>query len=251
MKYMQTGKHILFWVLVTVVMIIGFGSTFDDYSKTFFFVTFLMPVAMATSYFFNYFLVPRYLLRKRMFRFILYTVYTVIASFFLQMVVITLSFIVIANYNFREMEPVMTNIFLLALTIYLIVFFKAFVLLYRRNLNHEFRVEKLIHEKEALKMKFITVRENRVNRQIQLNEIIYLESLSDYVQIHIIDGSVTTKETITFFEESLPDYFIRIHRSFIVNRQHIDSFTSKNVEINGKELPISRTYKKRVIDGLS
>lgn len=248
---MQTGKHILFWVLVTAVMIIGFGSTFEDYSKTFYFVTFLMPVAMATSYFFNYFLVPRYLLRNRMFRFILYTAYTVIASLFLQMVVITLSFIIIANYNFGEMEPVMANIFLLALTIYLIVFLKAFVLLYRRNLNHEFHVEKLLQEKEALKTKFITVRENRVNRQVQLDEIFYLESLSDYVQIHSIEGSVTTKETITFFEETLPEYFIRIHRSFIVNRKHIESYTSKSVEINGKELPISRTYKKRAIDGLT
>ena len=248
---MQTGKHILFWVIVTAVMIIGFGSTFEDYGKTFYFVTFLMPVAMATSYFFNYFLVPRFLLRKRMIQFILYTVYTLIASLFLQMVVITLSFIVIANYNFREMEPVMSNIFLLALTVYLIVFLKAFVLLYRRNLNHEIRAEKLIEEKEALQTKFITVRENRANRQIQLNEILYLESLSDYVQIHIIEGSVTTKETISFFEESLPEYFIRIHRSYIVNRKQVDSFTSKYVEINGKELPISRTYKKSAIDALS
>lgn len=246
---MQTSKHILFWAVVTAVMIFGFGSTFEDYNKTFYFVTFLMPVAMATSYFFNYFLVPRYLLQKRMFRFILYTSYTVITSLFLQMIVITLSFIVIANYNYREMEPVMANIFLLALTIYLVVFLKAFVLLYRRNLNHEFRVEKLTQEKEALKTEFITVRENRANRQIRLDEILYLESLADYVKIHTIEGSVTTKETITFFEESLPEYFIRIHRSFIVNRHHVDSFTSKNLEINGKELPISRTYKKNALSG--
>ena len=248
---MHTGKHILFWVIVTIVMIFGFGSTFNDYNKTFYFVTFLMPVAMATSYLFNYYLVPTYLLQRRLFRFTLYTFYAVIGSLFLQMVVITLSFIIIANYNFGEMEPVMANIFLLALTIYLIVFLKAFVLLYRRNINHEFRLEKLIQDKEALKTKFITVKENRVNRQIQLDEILYFESLSDYVQIYFKNGSVTTKETITFFDESLPEYFIRIHRSFIVNRQHVDSFTSKKVDIYGTELPISRTYKKSVLDVLS
>lgn len=247
---MQTGRHIFFWIVVTIVMIIGFGSSFEDYNKTFYFVTFLMPVAMATSYFFNYFLVPRYLFRKRKFQFILYTVYTLIVSLFLQMVVITLSFIVIANYNYREMDPVMSNIFVMASAIYLVVFLKAFVLLYSRNVNQEHQVEKLEKEKKALKKEFITVRENRANRQILLDEVCFLESFGDYVQIHTKNGTITTKETLSSFESELPEYFIRIHRSYLVNHNFIDKFTASSVEIEGKNLPISRTYKKRAMADL-
>lgn len=248
---MQTGKHILFWVITTTVMIIGFGSTFNDFSKTFYFVTFLMPVAMATSYFFNYYLVPRFLLKRKIIRFAVYTIYTLVVSLFLQMVVITLSFVVIANYNYGEMEPVMANIFVLASAIYLIVLLKAFVLLYRRVMNDEFKVKKLIREKNALKTDFITVRADRKNRQVKLKDMIYLESLADYVKIHTPESSITTKETISSFEESLPEYFIRIHRSYIVNRHHVRSFSSTAVLICDKELPVSRTFKERALALLS
>lgn len=246
-KQMQPGRHILFWFLITSLMILGFGSTFDDYGKTFYFVAFLLPVAVGTSYFFNYYLVPRYLLERKIFLFSLYTVYTIIVSFFLQMVVIFLSFVVIANYNYRELDPVMANIFVLASTIYLVVFLKAFVLLYRRVMNSEFKMKSLIEEKNALKTEFITIRENRTNRQVKLDEILYLESLSDYVTIRTMEDSITTKETISSFEEMLPEYFIRIHRSFIVNRNQIKTYTSKSVSLSEAELPISRTYKKRAL----
>lgn len=248
---MQTGKHLSFWLIVTLLLVAGFGSTFNDYSKSFFFVTFLLPVAMATSYIFNYYLVPHFLLKHKKVRFALYTVYTVIVSLLLQMVVITLSFIIIANYQYSEMDPVMSNVFVIASVIYLVVLLKSFVLLYRRIVNGDFRVEELKRQNNALKEDFITVRANRENQQIKLKDIIYIESLADYVKIRSTKRTVTTRETISSFEKSLPDYFIRIHRSFIVNRNFIRSFTTTSVQLNESELPVSRTFKKEAMERLS
>lgn len=248
---MATGKHILFWLIVSIVLIIGFGSTYNDLANTLYFVIFLLPVAMATSYFFNYYLVPAFLFKKKHFRFCLYTVYTIIVSLFLQMLVITLSFIVIANYNVSELSPVMTNIFVLAAVIYLIVLLKAFFLLYKRIQNNEFQVKKLRSEKNALETEFITVRSDRKNVQLQLNNIIYLESLGDYVKIHTAELSITTNENISSFEESLPGYFIRIHRSFIVNRHFVTSFNTRELTAAEVELPISRTYKTGALNILA
>ncbi len=245
---MRTVKHVLFWFIVAIVLVAGFGSGYKDYGKTFYFVSFLLPVAIATSYFFNYFLVPRYLLTGRFFRFSIYTLYTIIVSLFLKMVVITLSFVILANYNYGDLDPFMTNIFVLAVTIYLIVFAKAFVLTYRRLNEQEGVKNRLIEEKEALKMEFITVRSNRKNRQIALEDIIYLESLSDYVKIHTKDDVITTKENISHFESILPEYFIRIHRSFIVNQNFVTSFKSSELLANGTSLPISRSYKTQALD---
>ena len=109
--------------------------------------------------------------------------------------------------------------------------------------NNEFKVQQLIEEKEALKTEFITVRADRKNHQIKLDDILYLESLSDYVKLHFNDETLTTRETISSFEESLPETFIRIHRSYIVNQNHITKFNSTSVKIDETELPISRTYK--------
>jgi hypothetical protein len=245
---MQAGKHILFWILAGSILVVSFGNSYGDYVKSFYFVTFLLPVAMATSYFFNYYLVPNYLLERKYVRFTIYTAYTIIVSLYLEMVVVTISFIVLANYNYNELDPMMTNIFALGFSVYLIVLIKAFYLLFRRVQNNEFKVQQLIEEKEALKTEFITVRADRKNHQIKLDDIIYLESLSDYVKLHFNDQTLTTRETISSFEESLPETFIRIHRSYIVNQLHVTTFNSTSVKIDETELPISRTYKSEAIE---
>lgn len=248
---MRPGKHILFWILAGTLLIIGFGSTYGDFIKSFYFVTFLLPVAMATSYFFNYYLVPRYLLKRNYVRFTLYTVYTILISLYLEMIVITISFVVIANFNYGELDPIMTNIFVLGFAVYLIVLIKAFFLLFKRVKNNEFKMQQLIEEKEALKTEFITVRADRANHQVKLDDIIYLESLSDYVKIHVSDQTLITRETISSFEESLPETFIRIHRSYIINQNYVSRFSSTSVTVDDTELPISRTYKSDAIAALS
>ncbi|MDZ7719608.1 MAG: LytTR family transcriptional regulator DNA-binding domain-containing protein [Balneolaceae bacterium] len=230
-----------------IILVIGFGNTYGDYLNSFYFVTFLLPVAMATSYFFNYYLVPNYLLNRNYLRFSIYTIYTIIISLYLEMVVVTISFIVLANYQYEELNPIMTNIFVLGFAVYLIVLIKAFFLLFRRVKNNEFKVQQLMEEKEALKTEFITIRADRKNHQIKLDDIIYLESLSDYVKLHTSDQTLTTRETISSFEKTLPETFIRIHRSYIVNQEHVSNFNSTSVEIGDLELPISRTYKSDAI----
>lgn len=248
---MQAGKQLFFWILAGTILVVGFGNSYGDYVKSFYFVTFLLPVAMATSYFFNYYLVPKYLLERKYVRFSVYTAYTIIVSLYLEMVVVTVSFIVLANYNYNELDPMMTNIFALGFAVYLIVLIKAFYLLFRRVKNNEFKVKQLIEEKEALKTEFITVRADRKNHQVKLDDITYIESLSDYVKIHFNNQTLTTRETISSFDDSLPETFIRIHRSYIVNQDQISNFNSTSVEIGEIELPISRTYKTKTLDTLS
>jgi len=240
-------KHILFWSVAAILLMLTFGLSYGNYVNSFYFVTFLLPVAIGTSIFFNYYLVPVFLLQQKYIKFWVYTLYTIIISLYLEMLVIILSFVIIANYNYNELDPLMTNIFVLASVIYLIVLIKAFSLLYLRLRRNEFKVEQLINEKEALKTEFITVRADRAKQQIKLNDIQYLESMGDYVQIHTKSKTVTTLETITSFDNSLPETFLRIHRSFIVNRNAIEKFSRTNITISEQELPISRTYKSNVL----
>lgn len=244
---MHTGKHILFWILAGSILVVSFGNSYENYTQSFYFVTFLLPVAMATSYFFNYYLVPKFLLERKYVRFSIYTMYTVIVSLYLEMIVVLISFIILANYNYNELDPMMTNIFALGFSVYLIVLIKAFYLLFRRVKNNEFKVQQLMEEKESLKTEFITVRADRTNHQVKLDDLIYLESLSDYVQLHTKDQTLTTRETISSFEENLPETFIRIHRSYIINQDHVDTFNTTSVTLNGSELPISRTYKSSTL----
>jgi DNA-binding LytR/AlgR family response regulator len=94
---------------------------------------------------------------------------------------------------------------------------------------------------------FISVRVDRKNIKIALSDILYIESLKDYVKIVTPVRSIITKHSITSLEENLPVWnFLRIHRSFIVSLRNIQSFTSEYVEINKQEIPISRMYRHEV-----
>jgi two-component system, LytTR family, response regulator len=101
------------------------------------------------------------------------------------------------------------------------------------------------------KSDFFFVRADRKMIKICHAEIKYIESLADYIKIHLTDKTVITRETITSVEAKLPkSEFIRTHRSFIVSLGKIDSFTNEFVEIGKKQIPISRSYKKEVFETL-
>ena len=98
---------------------------------------------------------------------------------------------------------------------------------------------------------FIFVRSDRKMIKICFSDIQFIESLSDYIKIHLNDKTVITRETISNIEAKLSQKnFIRVHRSFIVSLAGIDSFTNEFVEIKKKQIPISRSYKKEVLEKL-
>jgi DNA-binding LytR/AlgR family response regulator len=95
--------------------------------------------------------------------------------------------------------------------------------------------------------KFIYVKADKKTQKIFLDEIFFVQSIKDYIQIHSPNRKIITKIPIGKFEDELPkDEFIRIHKSFIVATDKIDSFSSEVIDVRGKELPIGRTYKDTV-----
>lgn len=103
------------------------------------------------------------------------------------------------------------------------------------------------HTEEA----FIYVKENKKVVKLHLSEILYVEGLSEYVQIYTNDKKIITKTSMTNMSDKLPeDNFIRIHKSYIVSLSKIEAFTSSSIEVPGKELPIGRSYKNSVLEVL-
>ena len=98
---------------------------------------------------------------------------------------------------------------------------------------------------------FIFVRADRKMIKIDFGTIIYIESYSDYVKIYLEGQTITTRETISALEAKLlKQRFVRIHRSYIISMDHIISYTNEHVSIGNKMLPISRSYKKEVLETL-
>jgi DNA-binding LytR/AlgR family response regulator len=98
---------------------------------------------------------------------------------------------------------------------------------------------------------FIFVRSDRKMIKINFTDILFIESLSDYIKIHVKNKTIITRETISNIEAKLSQkYFMRTHRSFIVSLANIESFTNEYIEIGMSEIPISRSYKDAVLKRL-
>ncbi len=93
----------------------------------------------------------------------------------------------------------------------------------------------------------IIVRADKKMIKVPLEDIQYIESLKDYVIIHVGGRRIVTKQKISYLEQKLPEgRFLRIHRSFLIALNKIQAFSPNHVEINSQELPIGRSYKSEV-----
>ena len=93
----------------------------------------------------------------------------------------------------------------------------------------------------------IYFRSDRKMIKVNLADILYIESIKDYIKVVGVSGTVITKQSISSVEEDLPkDMFIRIHRSYIVALNKIESYSNELVWLGKAELPISRMYRHEV-----
>ena len=238
--------HIIFWIIVLVILTAVFGRSWGDSLSAYYFISLLLPVVMGTSYFFNYYLVPQFLLKKKYFWFGLYSIYTLVVSLYFEMLVLTFSFIYLANFNLGKMGPNSSDALLLAVVMYMVVFFGSFLLMVQQLFESRRELEALKNENQKMENPYIELLSNRKSVRVLYDEIVYIESLADYIKLHTVDKrEITSKEKISVLKEKLPEFFIRIHRSFIVNRKKITGFNNNEVEIGTTVLPIGRSYKQQ------
>lgn len=97
------------------------------------------------------------------------------------------------------------------------------------------------------KANHIFVNFNKKNRKVLFEDILYIESLKDYVRIHTSSDNLVVKGNIGALTALLPkDQFVRVHRSFVVATEKVTAFTSQDIEIGDIEIPIGQTYKEAV-----
>lgn len=245
---MKAWHHIIFWIAVYGLLTIIFSDRFGGSMEAFYYVSLLMPIIIGTSYFFNYFLVPRYLFKRKFFLFGIYSLYMLVVSVCLEMIAAISALLLVIYYGINENAILFTDVFTMAGILYFIVLLTSFILLLKHYYMDQRAIDSLEEKQAQIDLGYFTVRSNRQTSSIQFDELVYLESLGDYIEFHLENGtSISSKEKISHMEDRLPEGFLRIHRSFIVNRSKISSFAMDHVMVGEMELPISRSYKQRVV----
>ncbi len=242
--------HIFYIFFVILILTLVFGLSWNNKLAAFYFISMLLPVVLGTSYFFNYVLVPRFYLKKKYFLFGLYTLYTFIISLYLEIIVLIFSLIYMGKFSFRDMNPNASDTLMLAVILYLLVFLGAFLLMARQVKEKQQLIQQLMVEKEKMEKAFLEIMSNRKMTKIPYDEIIYIESLADYIKVNTTHDGIISKEKISHLASRLPDTFLRIHRSFIVNKEQIKGFSYNEVQVGDIYLNIGRSYREAVRDNL-
>ena len=245
-RFLKTGWY---WGFSGLLLLGVFVSKGHSFGKVFYFITSLLPVVIGTSYYVNNKLIPEFLLRGKNGVFVLYAIYTIIISLYLQYLVIFIALIIFTSFQFGNPSLLSLNIGNLSLTMYLLVLVKVIIEIIQKLSEKETIIKSLENTKEFAEK--IVIRYNRVNHSIFLSNILYIESLSDYIKVVTLDDEIVTKERISTINNRLPPYFKRIHRSFIINSQKVNSYNSEFIKVGGSQIPISRTYKKEIITYLN
>lgn len=99
---------------------------------------------------------------------------------------------------------------------------------------------------------FLLLRADKRVHKVNLADIRYLEATGDYIKIFVADRCLVVHETFKSMLEQLPgEYFIRVHKSFIIPIQRILYLEGNQVKVDDKLLPIGQVYREELMKRLN
>ena len=94
----------------------------------------------------------------------------------------------------------------------------------------------------------VFVKHNRMLVKVSFASITYLKSDRVYLELHRNqERPLLLRDSLRNFEAKLTDRFLRIHRSYIINLDHLDSIGNDSVKVGGKELPLGKPYRQELL----
>jgi len=95
---------------------------------------------------------------------------------------------------------------------------------------------------------FILLKDSKKTHKVYLNDIKYIESDGDYIRFYLQNRKIMVRGSLASMEVTLPSVlFLRIHNSYIINLKKVNAVTLYSVEVDGTELPISRSHREKVL----
>lgn len=80
--------------------------------------------------------------------------------------------------------------------------------------------------------------------KVMHNELLYAQSIKDYIQLHTTKGRYLTHMTMKYLSELLPSSrFLRVHRSYLINRSYVERIDRNMVVIKDEKIPVGDNYR--------
>lgn len=247
----KTTIHLLFWVGVYFFYnyFLGYGSQNTAYINRF--SLFLIPITMGISYFFLFFLIPKYLLSNKQKLFVLYTIYTLIVSFFFIVLSILYALVFSDVFKINGTSPITKGFLFIILGVYFIVFIVISIGLimnnYKSTLKNEDLKNKILESQLQLKEQELKFLKMQIHPHFLFNTlntlygfalkksddapemILKLSNLLDYILYQVDKPLVFLEDEINHIENYISLEKIRFQESLSIN--FIKETDLKNIQI--------------------
>lgn len=227
----QIITHSVFWVSYYLIFSFVWADTYGM-NSSFFLELILLPARMLAVYISLYWLFPKFILTRKYWFFIISLIGLLMVCSFLQRIFIHLFYeeiLIQANTSFWDIKSLLKASLLINTTVILAICIKSIGFI-----DHFYN-----HEKENQRIHLKTKRKTHI---IKPDQILYVEGLGNYVNFYLDDGTkITHYNSIKRTLNSLGTNFKRVHKSFIINTEHIDSFNSEFISVANKEIPRSKS----------
>ena len=227
--------HVVFWILYYVFFSFLWAKG-DALFQSFQLELVLMPIRIAASYVSMYYLVTTFLGKEKIMAFAMgYLLLISIAGFLQRFLIFYFhEYFFVSNEPLWSLSSIVRSIVLVNSTAMLLTSSKIYKLWIEAKKTAETTQEQPLE-----------IRSEKRYHRILPSSILYVEGLGNYLTIYQKEKSLISYMTLKEAEQMLPDYFQRVHKSFIVNGNHVESFTNENLQIGTRIIPIGKSYSFR------
>lgn len=235
-------RHACFWIAYYVLFSLVWASPARSYYVSFYLEFVLMPLRILASYCMMYVLIPAFLGDRKLLNFVASYALLIMTAGGLQML--------IGHYFYDQLlagrgeafafstASWVRNIVLINSTVILLGAVKVFQLHFQL-LDSLTLAEAPSSELDArVDDQVIEVKSNRKIHRLRIGDIMYAEGMGNYIRYVMNDGSrIVVYSSLKAAQAGLPRSFIRLHRSYLVNKDHISAYDKDSVNIADKTLP--------------
>jgi DNA-binding LytR/AlgR family response regulator len=94
---------------------------------------------------------------------------------------------------------------------------------------------------------FIMLKADKKTYKVSFEEILYFESIGDYVKAHLQDKTLIIADTLRKLEEVLPErQFMRVHKSYLIATTHIEYLEGNQIKLKETKIPIGQSYRDKI-----
>lgn len=237
-KYLLGSRmltHVIFWIGYYILFSLIWAKH-GQYYQSFGLELVLMPLRIGASYLVLYWLIPRFVLENRLVQFgVIYASIIIVAG--LVQRILTFYFHEVLFTQDELMLWSIGGIIRSAMLVNSTVLFLSSLKMY--DYWREERSLRMKDDEEVLE-----IRSEKRNFRVSPSEILYIEGLGNYVTFYIQDKKpIISYQKLKDLERLLPSQFYRIHKSFIINEDKVNSYSSENIEIQNRMIPVGKNIK--------